>query len=221
MLIHSPQQLNTSDRSLSVVLNGNMLAQVKQAKVLGLTLDKFLIWTKHIDNLCITINSRLALLRRIKPFLTKDCALRIYNSCINSKSYLLLCNLIEKTAQKHPAHITLDTDFSTPSVLLSQIQIIPIFDLVKFRKLLLLINILTNPSARCGPHVTFLKMKASTLPPPLVSYINDLLSINVNLLQASCISFARRILDPTNAKASLKLPAFIPKYSVCPIKLYE
>jgi hypothetical protein len=38
MLIHSPQQLkNTSDRgSLSVILNGNMLAQVKQAKVLGL-----------------------------------------------------------------------------------------------------------------------------------------------------------------------------------------
>ena len=81
MLIHSPQQLkNTSDRSLSVILNGNMLAQVKQAKVLGLTLDEFLIWTKHIDNLCSTINSRLALLRRIKPFLTKDCALRFYNS---------------------------------------------------------------------------------------------------------------------------------------------
>ena len=52
MLIHSPQQLkNTSDRSLSVILNFNMLAQVKQAKVLGLTLDEFLIWTKHIDNL--------------------------------------------------------------------------------------------------------------------------------------------------------------------------
>jgi hypothetical protein len=44
--------------------------------------------------------------------------------------------------------IILDADFSTPSVLLfSQIRIIPIFDLVKFRKLLLLINILTNPSA--------------------------------------------------------------------------
>jgi hypothetical protein len=37
MLIHSPQQLkNTSDRSLSVILNGNMLAQVKQAKVFNL-----------------------------------------------------------------------------------------------------------------------------------------------------------------------------------------
>ena len=43
-LIHSPQQLkNTSDRSLSVTLNGKILAQVKQAKVLGLTLDEFLI----------------------------------------------------------------------------------------------------------------------------------------------------------------------------------
>ena len=57
MLIHSPQQLkNTSDRSLSVNLNGNILAHVKQAKVLGLTLDEFLIWTKHIDNLCCSYN---------------------------------------------------------------------------------------------------------------------------------------------------------------------
>jgi hypothetical protein len=48
----SPQQLNnTSDPSLSVIRNGNMLAQVGQAKVLGLTLDEFLIWTKHIDNM--------------------------------------------------------------------------------------------------------------------------------------------------------------------------
>ena len=51
MLIHSPQQLkNTSDRSLSATINGNILAQVKQAKVLGLTLDEFLIWTKHLFN---------------------------------------------------------------------------------------------------------------------------------------------------------------------------
>ena len=159
MLIHSPQQLkNTSDRSLSVILNGNMLAQVKQAKVLGLTLDEFLIWTKHIDNMCSTINSRLALLiRRIKPPLTKDCALRFYNSCINSsliyfsvtwrncpKTHLLRI----PRPQKRAARIILDADFSTPSVLLfSQNRIIPIFDLVKFRKLLLLINIHTNPSA--------------------------------------------------------------------------
>ena len=145
MLIHSPQQLkNTSDRSLSVTLNGNILAQVKQAKVLGLTLDEFLI-------------CRLALLRRIKPFLTKDCALRFYNSCINSS--LIYCSVTwgncSKTLllrilrlQKRAARIILHADFSTPSVLLfSQIRIIPIFDLVKFRKLLLLINILTNPSA--------------------------------------------------------------------------
>ena len=127
---------------------------MKQAKVLGLTLDEFLIWTKHIDNLCSTINSRFALLRRINPFLTKDCALRFYNSCINSS--LIYCSVTwgncSKTRilrlQKRAARIILDADFSTPSVLLfSQIRIIPIFDLVKFRKLLLLINILTNPSA--------------------------------------------------------------------------
>jgi hypothetical protein len=67
----------------------------------------------------------------------------------------MLCNLgklLKNTFTSHSliakARIILDADFSTPSVLLFfQIRIIPFFDLVKFRKLLLLINILTNPSA--------------------------------------------------------------------------
>jgi methylaspartate ammonia-lyase len=112
---------------LSVTLNGNILAQVQQAQVLGLTLDKFLIWTKHIDNLCSTINCRLALSRRIKPCLTKDCALRFYNSCINSS--LIHCSvtwgICSKTLllrilrlQKRAERIILDADFSTSSVLL-------------------------------------------------------------------------------------------------------
>ena len=152
MLIHSIQQLrNAHDKSLTISLNGNELEQVKQAKLLGVTLDNNLTWTDHIDNLCSIINSRLALLRRIKPFLAKDCALRFYNSCIHatiiycsvtwgncSKTHLLKILRLQKRA----ARIILDADYSTPSVLLfSEIKIIPIFDLIKFRKLLLLLNI--------------------------------------------------------------------------------
>ena len=157
MLIHSIQQLRViPDRALSVSLNSEEIEQVTQAKVLGVTLDSHLTWTNHIDNLCSTINSRLALLRRIKPFLTKDCALRFYNSCIHAN--IIYCSVTwgncSKTLlqiilclQKRAARIILDADYSTPSVLLfSQLKFIPIFYLIKFRKLLLLLNILINPN---------------------------------------------------------------------------
>ncbi|CAB3980694.1 Hypothetical predicted protein [Paramuricea clavata] len=49
MLIHSPQQLkNSSDRSLSVTLNGNILAQVKQAKVLEAIDNDGGLWPSRI-----------------------------------------------------------------------------------------------------------------------------------------------------------------------------
>ena len=49
--------------------------------------------------------------------------------------------------QKRAARIILDADYSTPSVLLfPQLKFIPIFYLIKFRKLLLLLNILINPN---------------------------------------------------------------------------
>ena len=123
-----------------------------------MTLDSHLTWTNHIDKLCSTINSRLALLRRIKPFLTKDCALRFYNSCIHAN--IIYCSvtwgncfktLLQRILrlQKCAACIILDADYSTPSVLLfsPHLKFIPIFDLIKFRKLLLLLNILINPNA--------------------------------------------------------------------------
>ncbi|CAB4036899.1 Hypothetical predicted protein, partial [Paramuricea clavata] len=108
-------------RSLSVILDGNMLAQVKQAKVLGLTLDEFLIWTKHIDNLCSTINSRLALLRRIKHFLTKDCALRFYNSCINSS--LIYFASVFATDNLSDQSEELSTDPLISEVIVSELEI--------------------------------------------------------------------------------------------------
>ena len=50
--------------------------------------------------------------------------------------------------QKRAARILLNADFSTPSVFLfSKLKWIPVFDLIKLRKILLLFNILLNPNA--------------------------------------------------------------------------
>ena len=99
--------------------------------------------------------SRLSLLRRIKPFLNHHCALRFYNSCIhnlfiycssawgNCSNYLLSRLLL---LQKRAARLLLDADYSQPSVsLFSKLKWLPIFDLIKLRKLVLLFTILNNP----------------------------------------------------------------------------
>ena len=158
ILITTQQKFHRlNDRSLNVVINGKLIEQVQHAKLLGVTLDCHLTWEKHIDHICSIVNSRLSLLRRIKPFLNHHCALRFFNSCIhnlfiycssawgNCSSYLLSRLL---RLQKRAARLLLDADFNQPSVsLFSQLKWLPIFDLIKLRKLVLLFTILNNPNA--------------------------------------------------------------------------
>ena len=117
-------------------------------------------WEKHIENICSIVNSRLSLLRRIKPFLNHHCALRFVNSCIhnlfiycssawgNCSNYLSSRLLLRR---KRAARLLLDADYSQPSVsLFSKLKWLAIFDLIKLRKLVLLFTILNNPDApRC------------------------------------------------------------------------
>ena len=130
------------------MINGRSIEQVQHAKLLGITLYCHLTWEKHIDDICSIVNSRLSLLRRIKPFLNHHCTLRFYNSCIHnlfiysssawgSCSSHLLSRLLR--LQKRAAKLLLNDDFSQPSVsLFSKLKRFPIFDLIKIRKLVLL-----------------------------------------------------------------------------------
>ena len=158
ILITTQQKFHRlNDHSLDVMINGKLIEQVEHAKLLGVTLDCHLTWEKHIENICSIVNSRLSLLRRIKPFLSHHCVLRFFNSCIhnlfiycssawgNCSNYLLSRLLL---LQKRAARLLLDADYSQPSVsLFSKLKWLPIFDLIKLRKLVLLFTILNNPDA--------------------------------------------------------------------------
>ena len=137
--------------------NGKLIEQVEQAKLLSVTLDCHLSWEKHIENTCSIVNSRLSLLRRIKPLLNHHCALRFFNSCIhnpfiycssawgNCSNYLLSCLCL---LQKRAARLLLDADYSQLSVsLISKLKWLPILDLIKLRKLVLVFTILNNPAS--------------------------------------------------------------------------
>ena len=158
ILITTQQKFHRlNDHSLDVMINGKLIEQVQHAKLLGVTLDCHLTWEKHIDNICSIVNRRLSLLRRIKPFLNHHCALRFFNSCIHNLfiycssawgncSNFLLSRLL--LLQKGAARLLLDADFSQPSVsLFSKLKWLPVFDLKKLKKLLLLFTILSNPDA--------------------------------------------------------------------------
>ena len=84
ILITTQQKFHrVNDYSLNVMTNGKSIEQVQHAKLLGVTLVCHHTWEKQIDNICSIVNSRLALIRRIKPFLSDHCALRFFNSCIH------------------------------------------------------------------------------------------------------------------------------------------
>ena len=89
--------------------------------------NTIIIMEKHIDNICSIVNSRMSLLRWIKPFLNHHCILRFYNtyihnlfiycssawgscfSCFSCLLSLLLC------PQKRAARLLLNDDLSQPS----------------------------------------------------------------------------------------------------------
>ena len=139
LLITTQQKFHRlNDHSLNVMINGKLIEQVQHAKLRGVTLDCHLTWEKHIDNICSIVNSRLSLLRRIKPFLNHHCALRFFNSCIhnlfiycssawgNFSSYLLSRLL---RLQKRAARLLLDADFTKPSVSTHLLTLLPPFSI--------------------------------------------------------------------------------------------
>ena len=84
MLIGSKQRLSSlnSDSVLSVVVNDTCLQNVSCEKLLGIMIDNSLTWNYQIDHICKVITSRLALLRRIKPYVDFHTSILYYNGYI-------------------------------------------------------------------------------------------------------------------------------------------
>ena len=68
LLSSTARKPNVSD--VNVCLNGQRLEIVND------------IWHNHLDNVCKNVGKKLAVLRRIKPFLPKDTLITVYNTTI-------------------------------------------------------------------------------------------------------------------------------------------
>jgi len=55
---------------------------VDHTKSLGLTIDAQLSWGKHVEEICKKISSAISALKRVRPFISKETAIQIYNALI-------------------------------------------------------------------------------------------------------------------------------------------
>ena len=55
---------------LNLVMNGVSVEQVEETKLLGITLDCKLSWSKHIDSMVVKMGRGLAIIKRCSAFLT-------------------------------------------------------------------------------------------------------------------------------------------------------
>ena len=60
-----------------------MIKRVDHTKSLGLTIDAQLSWSKHVDDTCKKASSAIGALKLVRPFISKDVAIEIYNALIS------------------------------------------------------------------------------------------------------------------------------------------
>jgi hypothetical protein len=83
MIIGSRQRVHAhSNENINIDLDGNVIKQVDKAKSLDLLIDKNLSRSKHIDMKCKKMSSAIGTLKRIRPVISIQTAIEIYNAII-------------------------------------------------------------------------------------------------------------------------------------------
>jgi hypothetical protein len=81
----------SSRPQLNLVMNGVAVEQVVETKLLGVTLDRKLSWSKHIDYMVVKMERGLSLLKRCSAFLTPHSKKQILQALV--LSYLDYCQV--------------------------------------------------------------------------------------------------------------------------------
>ena len=153
MLIGTCQKLSKC-KPFNIQIGDVLLETVKSAKLLGVHIDNCLTWYTHLDLLANKISKKLGVLRRLRPFMSNDALLKIYNCIIFP--HLNYCRTVWSGAknsshvdrlfklQKRAARIILGVrDVLTPThSLLRQLKWMPLPDYFIFRKLILTFKVL-------------------------------------------------------------------------------
>ena len=113
--------------NLNITLNNNILKQVKEDKLLGLTMNQTLNWENHINEVCKKVMQKLGILHQNKHILSKDLKILFYNAYILPHfDYCLTiwgnanANQIDRIykLQKQAARLILNEHYLTPTTVL-------------------------------------------------------------------------------------------------------
>lgn len=118
---------NNASQGLELKINGVAINSVTSQKLIGVTLDSFMSYEPHVDELVKKISKRLGLLKHISPYLKQRQREMFYTNVI--KPTLMYgsmiwdnCSNMSKQSvlklQKRAARIILNIDRKTPSVTL-------------------------------------------------------------------------------------------------------
>ena len=123
MLIGSRAKLNCAG-DFNVTVCGNVLKRVKVAKCLGLLIDEELNWKDQVEKVTKTVQSKLCMLRRVRPYVPTHSLVLLYNSFVQphfdycaqiwSNRFQMQTNKLEKL-HKRAARIILSRNYDTPS----------------------------------------------------------------------------------------------------------
>ena len=153
MVIGTSQRIaRLPSRTLSIDVNGTALDDVDNKKLLGVHIDPHLNFNKHVDYVCRSITSKIALLKRIKRFLPLNYRKLYYNAyiqpcidyCLTIWGNTAKTNLerIHKL-QKCAARVILDAPPDCPSLpLFHELGWLNVFERVEFNKAVLCYKII-------------------------------------------------------------------------------
>ena len=90
MVTGSRQRLAThGNLDLVVFVDNKRIKRVSSSESLGLTIDENLNWCKHIDNISKKVSSGIGALKRMRSFIDKETAIKVYQGLI--EPYLTYC----------------------------------------------------------------------------------------------------------------------------------
>ena len=80
MVLASRQKHQLKPLILNLTLGTNITEQVREHRVLGITIDEELKWQPHIDNICKQVARNLFLLVQLRKYVDIDCRKLFFNA---------------------------------------------------------------------------------------------------------------------------------------------
>ena len=82
MIIGSRQRLSVQNEGVEIRIDDQIVKRAGHTKSLGVTIDAHLTCCRHVEEISRKVSSVIGALKRVRPFIPKETAIKIYNALI-------------------------------------------------------------------------------------------------------------------------------------------